>query len=241
MENRTQPILCCVGADVAGEPTQFLMERAASAGHLDWHVITVEVTSDQLAKAWGGMDVMRFQAVRFFPTHQVNAMQLVTEPSADDLFIGGITSALRLGDKWTMWHNSGPAMLELIASRVKWNAAICWVHGSNAQTRSFLVACRANPPRHIFWTGAGLAPSAEAEASAIPDVLSSLPLTVVPPAGEIQIIDLLTSTADESNPFSAIVHVGDMESSHLDLLLAHQPDHECALAIVSAAPVRAAS
>lgn len=242
MENRTQPILCCVGADVAGQPTQFLMERAATAGHLDWHVITVEVSSEQLAKAWEGMNVMRFQAVRFFPTHQAGAMRLVAEPSPDDLFIGGITSAMRLGDKWTMWHNSGPALVDLIASRVNWSSAICWVHGNTAQVRSFLVACRTSPPRKIFWTGANLGHAQET--SITPDVLvdsilesiAMLPIVVIPPASESEIANLLKTPTEEDISIAAVVHVGEMESSHLELLLANQPDFECSLAIVSAAP-----
>lgn len=241
MENRIQPILCCVGADVAGEPTQFLMERAASAEHLDWHVITVEVAGDQLSKAWDGMNAMGFQAVRFFQTHQADAMRLVTQASPDDLFIGGITSALRVGDHWTMWHNSGPALLELLASRLRWSDAICWVHGSSAKTRSFLVACQTNAPRKIYWTGSGIdlrdseSETSPSVAAALPESISKLPLVLLPPDREHEIAEALTNPAT-AEAFSAVVHIGEFDSRHLDLLLAHQPDNECALAIVNAVP-----
>lgn len=242
MENRTQPILCCVGADVAGEPTQFLMERAALAGHLDWHVITVEVASEQLATAWNGMKVMRFQAVRFFPTHQAGAMHMVAEPTPDDLFIGGITSAMRIGDQWTMWHNSGPALVELLATRVKWDAAACWVHGDSAATRSFLVACHANPPRKIYWTGSNLtsmsanSDAASAPGNSLPESLSSLPLEMVPAERESEMANVVMARAVDEDAISAVVHVGEMDVRHLDQLLANQPDFECSLAIVSSAP-----
>ena len=239
MENRIQPILCCVGADVAGEPTQFLMERAASAGHLDWHVITVEVAGDQLAKAWAGMNAMGFRAVRFFLTHQANAMSMVATPSPDDLFVGGITSAQRVGDHWNMWHNSGPALVELLSSRLKWPEAVCWVHGSSAKTRSFLVACQSNPPRKIYWTASGIESATESEQvdegalSNLPQSVASLPLTILPTEREHELAEAFVAPASS---MSAIVHIGEVDARHIDLLLAHQPDGDCALAIVNAAP-----
>ena len=242
MENRIQPVLCCVGADVAGEPTQFLMERAASAGHLDWHVITVEVAGDQLSKAWEGMHAMGFKAVRFFVTHQADAMRMVTQASPDDLFIGGITSALRVGDQWTMWHNSGPALLELLSARLSWSDAMCWVHGSSAKTRSFLVACQTNAPRKIYWTGSGISlPISDSEqpsevTAALPESVAKLPLVILPTDREHEIAEALTDQATAEAAFSVVVHIGDFDTRHLDLLLAHQPDGECALAIVNAVP-----
>lgn len=239
MENRTQPILCCVGADVAGEPTQFLMERAAIAGHLDWHVITVDVSSDQLTKAWEGMNVMRFQAVRFFSTHQMDAMRLVAEPSAEDAFIGGITSAMRVGDQWTMWHNTGPALVELTSARVVWDKAIVWVYGSTPQTRSFLVACHTKTPRKIYWIPGARSTVSQDPLAAdelMPDSIKNLPLVIVSAENETETLSTLMASAEEANSISAVVHIGEMDSRRLDLILANQPEQECALAIVSAAP-----
>ena len=243
MENQTQPILCCVGADVAGEPTQFLMERAVAAAHLDWHVITVEVSAEQLAKAWEGMNIMRFQAVRFFPTHQVSAMHLVAEPTPQDRFVGGITSAMRSGDSWTMWHNSGPALLNSLSARFDWSQTICWVHGISMRTRSFLVACKDNRPRKIFWSGSGFGPAKEDAATAegstvlpLPEAVSDLPLVVVPQENESEIAKLLMNELNGDSSIRTLVHIGDSDSAHLERLLACQPSGECALAIVSDTP-----
>ncbi len=83
-----------------------------------------------------------------------------------------------------MWHNSGPALIELLRVRTEWSSAACWVHGDTAATRSFLIACRTHPTRKIIWTGAGKSSSEPASSSdnssPVAEVLATLPLTIVP-------------------------------------------------------------
>lgn len=228
MENTIQPILCCVGAEVAGEPTQFLMERACSAAHPDWRVITVEVTEGELQRAWDGMSVMRFRAARFFKAHQAASMRMVGAPSIDDEFIGGITSAKRVGDQWTMWHNTGPALVELFASRGNWANSVCWLHGDSSRQRSLIVACAQHPPREIFWTGS----TAELPA----ELVTRVPLRVVPSDREPELTELLTQKLSASDPGLSLIHAGEIEPRHYETLLACQPSSSCNLTVVSQAP-----
>ncbi|MCC6510353.1 MAG: hypothetical protein IT423_14715 [Pirellulaceae bacterium] len=303
MENRIQPILCCVGAEVAGEPTQFLMERAVIAAHLDWHVITVEVSAEQLETAWHGMQVMRFKAVRFFREHQSAALHLVAPATRHDLFTGGVTSALRVGSQWTMWHNSGPALVDLLASRLTWSDTICWLHGDSPRSRSFLLACCARPPREIIWTGtkhkvdsqstppsdslpphsnashpvptaasgAASSPTSNATSNAasstatsagevaqeghphatestkldgtldvvqatLQELVSQLPLKIVAAGHDSELSEWLTCKLSDGAHPAGLVHAGEMEARHLDILLACQPTMPCALAVVTGAP-----
>ncbi len=239
MENRTQPILCCIGDDVAGEPTQFLMERVAAAGQLDWHAITVEVSPDKLAEAWRGIDVMQFRAARFFSAHQASAMHLVAEPSAQDLFVGGVTSALRVSGQWQMWHNSGPSLIELFSRRFDWSKSLCWVKGESMRTRSFLAACQATPPKQVYWTVANIpdadqTPNDSASSDFQTELAKQIPLCIESPASsESKLVDEL---ANESNGFSAVVLVGEHLPQDVELILNHQPVYECTFAANNSAP-----
>lgn len=228
MENTIQPILCCVGTEVAGEPTQFLMERTCSAAHLDWRVITVEVAADQLQQAWQGMSVMRFRAVRFFQAHQAAAMQLVAEPSIRDRFIGGITSAQRLGDQWTMWHNSGLGLVSTLTSRCQWSESICWLHGDSPRLRSIFVACTERPPRELIWTG---------YRSEIPQELAGrVPLQLLPEGSESDISELLTSRLAGCDAEQNLIHLGEPEPAHFNVIIGSQPTTTCNLLVVNESP-----
>ncbi|MGN6136251.1 MAG: hypothetical protein ACTHOU_17330 [Aureliella sp.] len=228
MENTIQPILCCVGAEVAGEPTQFLMERTCSAAHLDWRVITVEVSADALPQAWQGMSVMRFRAVRFFRAHQAAAMQLVGQASIYDRFIGGITSALRLADQWTMWHNSGPGLVEALTGRCRWADATCWLHGDSPRQRSIFVACTERPPRELIWSGC---------TTEIPDELAGrVPLELVGADREGEMAEMLAERMRSHPSENTLVHCGDCEPRHCETLIASQPSSGCDLVVVSQSP-----
>ncbi len=236
MDNRTQPILCCVGAEVAGEPTQFLMERAASASHWDWHVITVEVAPDMLPKAWEGMVVMRFSAVRFFQPHQSSAMHLVTTPvpmtclSAASLLR---CAPVRVGRCGTIAAQLCRSCCGLACPGKK---TICWLHGNTSRTRSFLVACANDPPRHILWTGSQAAAHTAAGTS-LPEALAAkLPLKIIPSEGEAEIGAWLAAQFAEDSQPQAVVHAGEVESRHFDTLASCQPETGCMLLVVAGTP-----
>ena len=213
---------------MAGEPTQFLMERTCSAAHLDWRVITVEVADDDLQQAWQGMSVMRFRAVRFFRAHQAAAMHLVGEPSVYDRFIGGITSALRLADQWTMWHNSGPGLVETLTSRCHWAEATCWLHGDSPKQRSIFVACSERPPRELIWSGC---------TTEIPNELAGrVPLELIPAEREVKLAQLLTDRTGGGRGQNCLVHCGDLEQRHQETLIACQTAAPCDLIVVSHSP-----
>lgn len=228
MENTIQPILCCVGAEVAGEPTQFLMERACVASHLDWRVLTVEVSEDELLRAWQGMSVMRFRAVRFFRAHQAAALNLVGQPSENDRFIGGLTSAQRIGDQWTGWHNSGLGLVEALTNRCRWSEATCWLHGDSPRQRSIFVACTKKPPRELIWSGC---------TTEIPsDLASKMPFVRVPTEGESSLTQLLSERMGNSQAEHCLVHCGDLEPRHHETLIACQATGACSLFVVSHSP-----
>ncbi len=66
-----QEIVCCMGLPVAGNPSQFMMERAFAAAGLDWRYLTLEVTPEDLPAAVAGMKAMGFRGGNFTIPHKV--------------------------------------------------------------------------------------------------------------------------------------------------------------------------
>ena len=54
-DSALQEIVCCIGRPVAGNPTQFMMQRVLAKSGLDWCYLTLEVAPEDLADAMRGM------------------------------------------------------------------------------------------------------------------------------------------------------------------------------------------
>jgi hypothetical protein len=186
------------------------------------------VSADELERAWQGISAMRFRAVRFFRTHQTAAMELVGSPSLQDRFIGGITSAIRIGDQWNMWHNSGPGLVDTLCSRCSWPDALCWLHGDGPQQRSLLVACLERPPRKLLWTGC---------ITEIPEEFASrVPLQLISAERMPELKQILTDEISEHEGERSLVHCGVMDPLHFETFSSCQPSTACKLIVISESP-----
>ena len=56
-----QDIIVLLGCPAAGNPAQYLFERAITAARLDWRFLTVDVAPGRLEKALGGVEAMGFR------------------------------------------------------------------------------------------------------------------------------------------------------------------------------------
>ncbi|MEX0793648.1 MAG: shikimate dehydrogenase [Pirellulaceae bacterium] len=66
-----QEIVCCMGQPVAGNPSQYMMEKAFAAAGLDWRYLTLEVSPEDLPAAVAGMQAMGFRGGNFTIPHKV--------------------------------------------------------------------------------------------------------------------------------------------------------------------------
>ncbi|PQO36617.1 shikimate dehydrogenase [Blastopirellula marina] len=60
-----------MGQPVAGNPSQFMMERSFAAAGLDWRYLTLEVSPEDLPAAVAGMKAMGFRGGNFTIPHKV--------------------------------------------------------------------------------------------------------------------------------------------------------------------------
>ena len=69
-----QDVVALLGCPAAGNPAQYLFERAISAAGLDWRFLTFDVLPERLAQALGGIDAMGFQGCLLSGALQEGAM-----------------------------------------------------------------------------------------------------------------------------------------------------------------------
>lgn len=151
-----QPVICCVGRSVAGQPTQFLIERLTANQQLDWKALSVEVSPEQLETASNGMLAMGFKGLRLFGEYQSRAAELLAADDPAIEFVGSATSGAPSGPHWSLWDNVGFAWLELLRQRAAAQPYAVWLHGNSRTTRSTfaaIVELGAKAPNWI-WTEA---------------------------------------------------------------------------------------
>lgn len=114
MSSNLQSIVCCLGDPVAGNPTQFLMQRAAASLGMDWMFVTAEVPEDRLSDAFQGIRALKFSGVAFLSPHQQAASTLVDSLTESALRSGHVRVARRDGDAWLGDDTLGMAIVELL-------------------------------------------------------------------------------------------------------------------------------
>lgn len=89
-DSALQQIVCCMGQPVAGNPTQFMMEKAFAAADLDWRYLTLEVPSEHLGAAVAGMRAMGFSGGNFTIPHKVAVIEYLDELSKAAELMGAV-------------------------------------------------------------------------------------------------------------------------------------------------------
>ena len=115
-----QELVCCMGQPVAGNPTQFMMERAFSAAGLDWRYLTFEVAPAQLADAVRGMRALGFQGGNFTIPHKVAVISLLDGLSQSAELMGAVNCVYRQGDQLIGDNTDGKGFLRSAAYSCWW-------------------------------------------------------------------------------------------------------------------------
>jgi len=85
-----QEIVAVLGSPAAGNPAQYLFERAFEAAGLDWRIITCDVAPDRLSAALAGAEAMGFRGCLVGGPLRRLALSLVATTSPAARFAGGV-------------------------------------------------------------------------------------------------------------------------------------------------------
>ena len=111
-DSHLQSVVCCMGQPVAGNPTQFMMEKAFEAADLDWRYLTFEVRPDDLAAAVRGMRVMGFKGGNFTIPHKVAVIEHLDGLSEAAELMGAVNCIYRDGEKFIGENTDGKGFVQ---------------------------------------------------------------------------------------------------------------------------------
>lgn len=107
-----QEIVCCLGQPVAGNPTQYMMEKAFAAAGLDWRYLTLEVPAEKLADAVRGLRALGFRGANFTIPHKVAVIPLLDSLSPAAELMGAVNCIKRDGDKLLGENTDGKGFVQ---------------------------------------------------------------------------------------------------------------------------------
>ena len=97
MSNSLQEVVCCLGQPVAGNPTQYMMEKAFAAAGLDWRYLTCEVPPEKLGDAMRGIRALGFKGANFTIPHKVAVIEYLDSLSPAAGVMGAVNCMNRVG------------------------------------------------------------------------------------------------------------------------------------------------
>lgn len=106
-----QEIVCCFGQPVAGNPTQYMMEKAFARAGLDWRCLTLEVASQDLGDAVRGLRAMGFRGANLASPHKVAVSEFLDEVSEAARLGGAVNCMQRQADRLIGENTDGKGFL----------------------------------------------------------------------------------------------------------------------------------
>lgn len=107
-----QEICCCMGQPVAGNPTQYMMEKAFAKAGLDWRYLTLEVAPDDLPAAMAGFRAMGFRGANFTIPHKVAVIEHLDGLSEGAELMGAVNCVNRQDDRLIGENTDGKGFVQ---------------------------------------------------------------------------------------------------------------------------------
>ena len=107
-----QEICALIGQDVAGNPTQYMMEKLFIHHGLDWRYLTLDVAPRNLGDAIRGIRALGFRGANITKPHKVPVIEYLDRLSDAAALIGAVNCITRDGDKLVGENTDGKGFLE---------------------------------------------------------------------------------------------------------------------------------
>lgn len=113
-----QSIVSCFGQPVAGNPTQYMMEKAFVAAGLDWRYLTLEVPREALVDAVKGLRAMGFRGGNLTIPHKVAVIPLLDKLTPAAEMMGAVNCMIREGDQLLGENTDGKGFVQSLRTLV---------------------------------------------------------------------------------------------------------------------------
>ena len=109
-----QDVCCLLGDPVAGNPTQYMLEQAFDAAHLDWRFLTFEVPAVDLEGALRGMRIFGFRGVMLAPPHRTRVLPYLEECGEAARISGQVNCVSQTDGRLRGYNTEGRALRHLL-------------------------------------------------------------------------------------------------------------------------------
>ncbi len=131
-----QDIVALLGCPAAGNPAQYLFERAIEAAGLDVRFVTVEVAPERLAEALAGISAMGLKGCLLSGPLREAALPLVASATPTASFSGGITLIERQADALVGHMTDGRGVVEALRGHIDPSGSRVVVLGTGSRGRA---------------------------------------------------------------------------------------------------------
>jgi shikimate dehydrogenase len=100
------------GQPVAGNPTQYMMEKAFAGVGLDWRYLTLEVAPEALGDAIRGMRAMGFRGCNLTIPHKVAVIPYLDRTSEAATLMGAVNCVHRVGNELVGENTDGKGFVQ---------------------------------------------------------------------------------------------------------------------------------
>jgi shikimate dehydrogenase len=107
-----QEIVAVFGQPVAGNPTQYMMEKAFAQVGLDWRYLTLEVAPEALGDAVRGMRAMGFRGCNLTIPHKVAVIEHLDRTSEAATLMGAVNCVHRVGGELVGENTDGKGFVQ---------------------------------------------------------------------------------------------------------------------------------
>ncbi|MEE3368444.1 MAG: shikimate dehydrogenase [Planctomycetota bacterium] len=148
-DSHLQTIVCCLGQPVAGNPTQFMIERAFRAARLDWRYLTLEVSPENLAAAVAGMRALGFKGGNITIPHKVAVIEHLDGLSQAAELMGAVNCITRDGDRLLGENTDGKGFVQSLKAQIDPQGKQVVLFGAGGAARAIAVELGLSGVEHI--------------------------------------------------------------------------------------------
>lgn len=109
-----QDVCCLIGQPIAGNPTQYMLEKAFEAARLDWRFLTFEVAAEDLEGALRGARIFGFHGIMLAPPHRNSVIPYLQEIGDAARISGQVNCIKQTEGKFFGYNTEGRALRQLL-------------------------------------------------------------------------------------------------------------------------------
>jgi shikimate dehydrogenase len=127
-----------MGDPIAGNPTQYMLEKAFAVADLDWRFLTFEVSSQDFEAALRGARIFDFQGVMLAKPHRGQVQQYIEFKTDAARLSGQINCLERRGHELRGHNTEGQALRRLVEGDVPLKGVAATILGSGRLVKSIV-------------------------------------------------------------------------------------------------------